>query len=298
MDVKKVFGKTIFLIFIVAFVALFSVAFGYKNALIGVMIIVAALMLLGRDMTSKAGSSFFWLLIINLSIGIGSFISSSNIWLGLIINFSLIFVLTYVLASDMKSSVEFPFLLGYILVLSMPVTAEELPLKLLALTAGTIFIVGLNLLVHKKTPTKITGHSGIVALLDMVCDSIDRISAGETVDPEIFNKGSRSIRSGIFDRLQKSFYSTPESRSVMNMAVSIEQLGKSVCREKMDGKTLSEIKDVLTAIRSCTAQELSVDETHERIGNSPNIRTMRRLRSYRASASSITSSASYRTGPI
>ena len=52
----------------------------------------------------------------------------------------------------------------------------------------------------------------------------------------------------------------------MNMAVSIEQLGKSVCREKMDGKTLSEIKDVLTAIRSCTAQELSVDETHERIG--------------------------------
>jgi hypothetical protein len=53
VDVKKVFGKTIFFIFIVAFVALFSVAFGDKNALIGVMTIVAALMLLGRDMTSK-----------------------------------------------------------------------------------------------------------------------------------------------------------------------------------------------------------------------------------------------------
>jgi hypothetical protein len=245
MKAKQIFGKTIFFIMIVAFVAIFGYIFGQENSLIGVMMIVAALMLLSRDMTSTAGLSFMSVLIINMVIGAGSFLASYNPWLGLAVNFSVVFSITYVLSHDMKSSVEFPFLLGYILVLSLPVSLENLPLRLISLFVGTVFIVGLNLLVHKKTPVKITSHSGVISLLNMVCDAIDKRSSGEVVDPEMFAKGSASIRSGIFDRLQKRFYSTPESRSVMNMVVSIEQLGKSICRLDMDKKELSELKCVI-----------------------------------------------------
>jgi hypothetical protein len=265
MDLKTLIGKTLFFVMIVAFVAIFSAVFGSENSLIGVMMIVAALMLMGRDMSSHVGFSFFTLLLINLCIGIGAFIASEYVIIGVAINFALVFTITFIMRMDMKSTLEFPFLLGYILILSVPVDINGLPLRLLSLTVGTVFVVALNLIANKKRTGSITGHQGIISLTDLVIDAVDTRVAGGEATPESLSASSAGIRSGIFDRLRKGFYTTPENRSVMNLAVSLEQLGRVVCREDIDAKVLSDLREVLVAVRTCTEGGMSQNDLHSKI---------------------------------
>ncbi len=267
MDFKTFIGKTIFFAMIVAFVAVFSAVFGDDNSLIGVMIIVAALMLMGRSMSAQPGYSLFWILFINLSLGVGTFISSMYPVAGIAINFVMIFSLVFLMSRDLRTSVEFPFLLGFALMMSVPVTLEELPIRLASLTIGALFIVGLNLLVNRGKNDKITSHSGIIALLETVEKAIALKKEGSEADPNMFREGTFAIRSGIFDRLQKKYYSTPESRSVMNMAVSIEQLGRCVCRLDLTTEQLEKLEKIVISIKDCTAEKISPDETHKIIQN-------------------------------
>lgn len=169
---------------IVAFVSLFTKAFGDLNSMVGVMIIVMALMFMGRDMSARPVNGLVWLLVINLSMGICTFVSSQSPYLGLILDFLFIFLTVIVLARDGRSSVEFPFLLGFVLLMSMPVTPEQLPTRMLSLAIGSVFIVALNVLVNRKGKG-ISGHKGLMILfadLDKIIDRRNRDLAADQTD--------------------------------------------------------------------------------------------------------------------
>lgn len=267
MDVKTIIGRTIFFLLIVGFIAAFTQVFGPENSLIGVMIIVAALMLLNRDMTAAPVSSFVCIIALNLSIGAVSYLSSLYILPGILLNFSLIFALVFFLSQDSRSSLEFPFLLGYALMMSMPASPDTIHIRLFALTAGSVFIVLLNLAVNYAKNKKMTCHSGILALIDSVSESIDKRRTGERTDSEIFRIKASAVHSQIYDRLKKKFYTSPKDRSVMNLAVSVERLGKHAVEEDISSEDLLDLKEALAAVRGCTAGTLSYAELHTRISD-------------------------------
>ena len=73
-----IISQTILYVFIMAFVITFRMIFGDKNILIGVMGINAILMLTQINLTVSPGRNFFKLLIINLGIGIFTYIRSEE----------------------------------------------------------------------------------------------------------------------------------------------------------------------------------------------------------------------------
>ena len=94
-----------------AFVITFRMIFGDKYILIGVMGITAILMLTQINLTVSPGRNFFKLLIINLGIGIFTYIANLNIWLAIPINFIGVFILTYTFYYNLKTAVYLPFIL-------------------------------------------------------------------------------------------------------------------------------------------------------------------------------------------
>ena len=90
---KTIINNTITFAIVMFFVITFKSIFGEENTLIGVTTITATFMFLERDFTGSPLKNTLKFIGINLLIGIGtSLIVASNMWLGLIINFIVVFI--------------------------------------------------------------------------------------------------------------------------------------------------------------------------------------------------------------
>lgn len=266
IDAKFVFWKIIFFLALVIFMAVFSAVFGSDNTLVGVMVIVAALMMLGKDMSVRPFSSLAGLLIINLSLGLGAYATTFNPWLGLIINFAVIFTLTYVMMHDLKMPFWFPFILGYAFILSMPVGISALPLRLESLAVGAVFIVGLNLLVNRGREKK-TCHAGITALLNSTISVIDKKNAGEELDLGSINAATQTTVSAMYDRVKDRYFISTDSKSVLNLAIALEELGQAVVEKEHSQKDLEDLKALIEKMAAHESGELDLETLRTEMGS-------------------------------
>lgn len=144
MESKEVLGRTVFFLALCAFVAVFTHLFGDENSLVGVMVVVMALMLLSRDLSDRPAVNCLGMVAVSVCLGLGAFVSVTDPFVGLAVNIATVLVVSYLATDSMDSPVHFPFLLGYGFLLSSPVSAEGLPVRLLALAIGSVLAVGLN----------------------------------------------------------------------------------------------------------------------------------------------------------
>lgn len=150
MDARTLAGKSLFFILICVFVSGFSRIFGPENNLTGVIIIVLALTMLSRDLSVRPVWNLGVMVASTLIMGLFSFVSiwSGNPFMGAALNFAFVFGACFYAMHDLNSPMHFPFLLGYTFMLSVPVSPEDLPMRLLALVVGSVFVVGLNVVFH------------------------------------------------------------------------------------------------------------------------------------------------------
>lgn len=249
IDAKFILVKTLTFLLLSTFIGLFSAAFGQDNVLIGVMVVVLALMLLAKDMSARPAGNLFGLIAICMSLGLGAYVALIDPWLGLLVNFPLVFLLTYVTMHNLKMPFWFPFLLGYGFILSMPVSMEALPLRLASLAVGALFIFGFNLVMNFNK-TKKTCHSAIIDLLDDTITVIDTKIAGGTIDMSGMDKKSDTIMSAMYSRIRDKYFISLSSRSVLNLAVAIRSLGNIIVADEHDKKNLEDLKSLLADLRS------------------------------------------------
>ena len=95
MNKKAIITNTAMFIFVIVFVVIFKTIFGDDNTLIGVTTITAMLMFLSRDLTVSPLRNTLKLIGTNLLIGIGTEIIVMNVWLGIVLNFILVFIIAY-----------------------------------------------------------------------------------------------------------------------------------------------------------------------------------------------------------
>lgn len=117
-------------------------------------------------------------------MGISSYLSVLNPYLGLFINFSFIFYATYINVERNKKPYHFPFILGYLfLIFLSPSTPEALPSRLIALIGGAFCIVGVQLYFNRNTYDKMLNSR-----LDKVCNQLihrlERILARDVSEHE------------------------------------------------------------------------------------------------------------------
>lgn len=149
---QKIVSNTIMFVLILGFVTIFEDVFGATNKMVGIVVLIIGLVISEKDLTQNLGILMIQLLSVNLLMGVFSYLTLLNPILGLIINVCFIFLVTYITVEGNEKPYHFPFILGYLfLTLVAPPVLSELPGRLIALTGGTLLIVGLQWLFNRKT---------------------------------------------------------------------------------------------------------------------------------------------------
>lgn len=149
---EKIISNTVMFVLILGFMTIFENVFGSTNKMVGIVVLIIGLVISEKDLTQNLGILTIQLLSVNLLMGLFSYLTLLNPILGLIINICFIFLVTYATVEGNKKPYHFPFILGYLfLTLVAPPVLSELPGRLIALTGGTLIIVGLQWLFNRKT---------------------------------------------------------------------------------------------------------------------------------------------------
>ena len=225
MDKKLIVSKTVTFIAIIAFIVVFKLMFGEKNTLICVTTVTATLMFLERDLSLSPVRNTIKLILINLLIGISSYLVISNMYLGIIVNFFTLFLISYNFCYNLRNPLYLPFTLQYLFLLANPVDNQELLLRIFSLVFGAIVIMLAQILVNKNRLAK-SGNK----LLENVCDSIvNKIEYKEQYDlvddgVEKVNQSIDAFRTMVYDKREYNYYLTEEGRLKLNLSVALENI--------------------------------------------------------------------------
>ena len=225
MNKKLIISKTAIFIIVVGFVIAFKSIFGDENTLIGVTTITATLMFLERDLTLSPIRNTIKLILINLLLGISSYLVVSNMYLGIIVNFLTLFFISYTFCYNLRNPLYLPFTLQYLFLLAEPVDSNGFFIRIMALVFGAIVIMVAQILFNKNRLAK-SGNK----LLDNVCDSIlnkiDYKDQYDLVDDGIsnVNQSVDAFRTMIYDKREHNYYLTEEGRLKLNLSVALENL--------------------------------------------------------------------------
>ncbi|MDU6250130.1 MAG: hypothetical protein E6612_14595 [Paeniclostridium sordellii] len=150
--------------------------FGRHNIIIGIILGLAAVGFINRDFTGQILYRTITFLIINLYLAIAAYFATTNIYIGLVINFITIFMVTYVYMNDYKHPTSYTFLMAYIFMVCMKINIDELPLRLLAVSMGVIFIILPQIILNRKQFEKKSTNiikNIVKEILEQIDDLID-----------------------------------------------------------------------------------------------------------------------------
>ena len=229
IDNKNLFAKT--LIYILGIIIFFGYweFFGVSNAIIGFLIVNAATMLFHKDLTAKPLRNILKFLFIYFFIGICTFISSYNIYLGFFVNFFCIFFMVYTLFYDFKTTILPPFLLSYLILLRHPVTMNELPTRLLCLGIGSLFIVVSQLIINHNRSKKAL-RANLIGLVKEISLKIDALINNKDIRYDYVNveKYIDNIVNILNERKDSRFCMENIDSIRLNFALYVERLNYSL----------------------------------------------------------------------
>ena len=181
---QKIISTTTMFICILLFITFFQNIFGASTKIVGITVLIIGLGISEKDLTQNLGLLVIKLICFLLVMGISSYLSVLNPYLGLFINFNFIFYATYINVERNKKPYHFPFILGYLfLIFLSPSTPEALPSRLIALIGGAFCIVGVQLYFNRNTYDKMLNSR-----LDKVCNQLihrlERILARDVSEHE------------------------------------------------------------------------------------------------------------------
>lgn len=160
---------------IITFVIVFKTIFGEANTLVGVTLIIAILVLMGEDLTKKPVANFIKLLLLNVTLGLFSYISNMNIWVGLILNFVVLSGIGYFLSYNLNKNIIVPFGLQYLFMLYTPVSGLDFQKRIIELAFSAVLIMAIQFVIHRKKRNSedISNHSNEISEEDAFYRDID-----------------------------------------------------------------------------------------------------------------------------
>ena len=260
-----IISQTILYVFIMAFVITFKIIFGDKNILVGVMGITAILMLTQINLTVSPGKNLSKLLIINLGIGIFTYLANLNIWAAIPINFIGIFIIAYTFYYNLKTPVYLPFTLQYMFLLATPITAAELPMRLLSLLVAPIGIMLIQFVVNKNKTTKV-GNKLIGGICDNIIKKINNDENKVEIN-EAIKKNANDFRKIIYDNRKDNFYVTEEGRIKLNIVIILEKLSNLLDEKTTNKQILNDLIICLQELKRSLGKEEDLRNITDITGN-------------------------------
>ena len=249
MDGRTLGGKTAMFLIIGLFMVVFLALFGTSYAVIGVTVASAAMIMLSKDLSVRPFSNLCSIMVFMVLMGVGAFLASLDPYLGLLVNFIVVFLVVFLSMQDLKSPMHFPMLLFYVTMVTTPITISEMPDRLLVLAVSAVFIVGLNVVMNRGSRSR-TSHNGIVAMCEEIRRCSGAVLRGESPDHSEIDRLAADLNRNMYDRLKSHFFTTPNDRTVLDLAVSLADLGRVVCRGDWSEDSLRNLGSVLDAVVS------------------------------------------------
>ena len=228
--------------------------FGRKNIAVGIMIIIAAFMNLNEDLSYKPGLSFVKVLGLLLILGIVSFLNSPITIVSCVLTFLVVFGTTFSSYHLFRNDVYMPYLLCYFIMSANPVTLENLPLRLMALACGAVFIVGLNILLNRDKHYNISKET-LDNLVEELNKSIDLKLEGKDVSPDSF-KVAKGFYLSLYHRFEYKYFPSPKQQSILNIVKAFQSIGYLLSQGDFSDNELRYIKKILSEIREIKIEEV------------------------------------------
>ncbi|WP_170253828.1 FUSC family protein [Acetobacterium paludosum] len=222
---KKI-GKPMILLFVILLiVGVFGFLFGKNNVTIGISTVLAVLMYLSRDLTANPVKNTIKLILFNVIMGLVAYVSSLNLFLAIPINFISLFTIAAALSYTISSPISTPFSMQYIFLIVYPVSLEALPLRLMALVTGAVFIMVIQLRVNRNR----VGEQS-KKIFPEICRNLALKTAGiknrEDVEPldQAIRAAINQLKRILYDARIDHYYFTREGEINLDLAIIIEQI--------------------------------------------------------------------------
>ena len=135
-----------------------AILFGMKNIMIAFPIALTSTVIGRQNFYVKPINRVIRILLLDLLIVLIAFLSSLNIWTGVIIDFFAIFLLIYIVTSPYDATLYKPFIMLYVFTQYTSIPIYELPNRLLAVVFGAVVIVA-GTYIKRTTGKEIMGNS-------------------------------------------------------------------------------------------------------------------------------------------
>lgn len=143
-----------------------GILFGSGNVMIAFPIALTSTVIGRQNFYVKPLNRIIRILALDLLIVLVAFISSLNIWTGIVIDFVSIFLIAYIVISPYDSTVYKPFVMLYVFTQYASVSIYELPNRLLAVVFGALVII-LGTYIKRSNGKEIMGNSINSAFLNI-----------------------------------------------------------------------------------------------------------------------------------
>lgn len=238
--VSTIISKTLIFVFVVLLIGVFKSIFGAENSLVGVTSVVLMLALLQQDLTRSPLKYLSKLILFNVVLGGATFVANQNVWLALVINFSIMCFIGYTFSYELRTSLNMLFGLHYILMLTNPVSIEQLPMRLLSLVFAAFMIMAAQFLVNKNKLTKSSDRilnniqDNILVKIDLLKEENEIVDINEIIEKEI-NK----LKMMIYDSGKKESNITEYGKNRINILSCLEKV--NILLDKINEKNIDKI---------------------------------------------------------
>ncbi|HHD2592590.1 TPA: FUSC family protein [Clostridium perfringens] len=248
MNIKRFKLPLIFAVLSVVLMGLYKTIFGVENTIIGLIIAMASYAFLRLDLTSYPIYKSMIFLILNLFLAISAYISAINPFVGLIINFLILFTVSFIYTTEFKNVISYIFLLLYVYMLEYPISLDELPRRLVAMGVGVFIIIGIHILFNRRNFKK-NSNSIIIRSIRNIQKEICHIINKSYMEKEniYIDSELRKLLILIEGRNNNKFIENNKDDIYFNIVLILERINSIINKV---GKVNNKSKDVIDYLNS------------------------------------------------
>lgn len=254
-----IFSKTLIFLVVVLLVSTFKGIFGEENSLLGVTSVVLMLVLLPKDLTVHPLKNSFGLIGLNLVFGVCALLVSQNLILALILNFAVLAFIGYHFSYELQKPVSSLFALHYLLLMTSPVPAADLPVRFLALIAGPILIMATQLLANKnklsKSRNKIFNSifDNILLKIELIKSNKDTVNTDKALSTSI-----NELKSCVFNSGKNKVNLTECGRNTLTILSCLEKINILLDNTKGSNVNSDLLDDIATILKDIQDKKSSI----------------------------------------
>ncbi|MGV1042520.1 FUSC family protein [Clostridium perfringens] len=248
INIKRFKLPLIFAVLSVVLMGLYKTIFGVENTIIGLIIAMASYAFLRLDLTSYPIYKSMIFLILNLFLAISAYISAINPFIGLIINFLILFTVSFIYTTEFKNVISYIFLLLYVYMWEYPISLDELPRRLVAMGVGVFIIIGIHILFNRRNFKKNSNNIIIRSIRNIqkeICHIINKSYKEKEniyIDSEL-----RKLLILIEGRNNNKFIENNKDDIYFNIVLILERINSIINKV---GKINNKSKDVIDYLNS------------------------------------------------